>query len=341
MDYTSGTTRRSRPNNANESHNTNVNYPYGSYDAYETNSQPYSANMYSGGPSVYDPNGPQLFEDTSAQFDAHNTYDPYMNSGNNFVPQMFNQNMGNASNLFNQQLILTAGQQLLTNPMAAAAIDQYGQNLVNKGKSWVGSNLKYYFAVDTSYVLKKLGLVFFPFTHKDWSIRYNTNESVAPRDDINSPDLYIPMMAFVTYILFSAYLLGIQNRFSPEVLSIQASSALAWLFIEVIIVMVSLYLFSISCSLGFFHTIAFGGYKYVCIVPLLLMSTFDRMGYYILLLYCSLSLGFFLLKSLHIAVQNNTQTSVTNQSRNGLYLVIVICLLQPIVMYFLTRHFIV
>ena len=28
------------------------------------------------------------------------------------------------------------------------------------------SKLKYYFAVDTSYVVKKLGLLVFPFTHK-------------------------------------------------------------------------------------------------------------------------------------------------------------------------------
>ena len=101
---------------------------------------------------------------------------------------------------------------------------------------------------------------------KDWSSRYNPNDSVAPRDDLNSPDLYIPTMAFVTYILVSGYLLGIQNRFSPEVLSIQASSALAWLIIEVVVVLLSLYLLSISCSLGFFHLIAFGGYKFVWFV---------------------------------------------------------------------------
>jgi hypothetical protein len=64
-----------------------------------------------------------------------------MSGANTFVPQMYGQNPPNASNLFNQQLLLTAGQQLLSNPMAAAALDQYGHNLVTKGKSWVGSNV--------------------------------------------------------------------------------------------------------------------------------------------------------------------------------------------------------
>ncbi|CAG2100107.1 unnamed protein product [Medioppia subpectinata] len=346
MAYNSGATHRSRnPNaNPNPNHNQNPNqdnYPYGSYDGFDANSQQFSGPFYTPS-SPYDPSGPQLFEDTSAQhFNQQNTYDPYMNSGNTFMPQMYGQNPSNAPNLFNQQLLLTAGQQLLANPMAAAAIDQYGQNLVNKGKSWVGSNVKYYFAVDTSYVFKKLLLLFFPFTHKDWSTHYNPNEAIAPRDDLNSPDLYIPTMAFVTYILVSGYILGIQNRFSPELLGIQASTAMAWLIIEVIIVLLSLYLSSISCSLGFFHAIAFGGYKYVCIVALLLVSMpFDKIGYYVMFAYCSLSLGFFLLRSLHIAMQANTQTGVPNDSRNGLYLAMILCLLQPIVMYFLTKNFV-
>ena len=33
--------------------------------------------------------------------------------------------------------------------------------------------LKYYFAVDTSYVAKKLGVLLFPFTRSDWAIKYN------------------------------------------------------------------------------------------------------------------------------------------------------------------------
>jgi hypothetical protein len=51
---------------------------------------------------------------------------------------------------------------------------QYGEALVDSGKQLVGqglekyvpvSRLKYYFAVNTGYVTKKLGLLFFPFTH--------------------------------------------------------------------------------------------------------------------------------------------------------------------------------
>lgn len=52
---------------------------------------------------------------------------------------------------------------------------QYGNQLAAQGREVVErelekyvpiSNLRYYFAVDTRYVLKKLLLIVFPFTHK-------------------------------------------------------------------------------------------------------------------------------------------------------------------------------
>merc|ERR1719384_635556 len=61
--------------------------------------------------------------------------------------------------------------------------------------------LKYYFAVDNTYVTKKLALLMFPFAHSDWSIRYNHDEPVQPRFELNAADLYIPSMTFVSYIL--------------------------------------------------------------------------------------------------------------------------------------------
>ena len=56
-----------------------------------------------------------------------------------------------------------------------------------------------YFNVSTSYVVRKLRLLVFPWRHKPWSRQMRRNEvsgSVEgfkpPREDINAPDLYIP-----------------------------------------------------------------------------------------------------------------------------------------------------
>ena len=98
------------------------------------------------------------------------------------------------------------------------------------------SHLKTYFAVDTNYVLKKLSILLFPFVHKDWTVHYQQTEPIAPRLEINAPDLYIPgrskakifprlpdltrmlspsilaVMGFVTYVLVSGLVLGTQQR---------------------------------------------------------------------------------------------------------------------------------
>ena len=61
------------------------------------------------------------------------------------------------------------------NPVFTNMAKQYGESMIGQGKEMVDeklqkfvtvSKLKYYFAVDTSYVFKKLGLLLFPFTHK-------------------------------------------------------------------------------------------------------------------------------------------------------------------------------
>ncbi|KAG7248338.1 hypothetical protein CRUP_017045, partial [Coryphaenoides rupestris] len=86
------------------------------------------------------------------------------------------------------------------------------------------------------YVGKKLGLL-------NWEVSYQQDTPVAPRFDINAPDLYIP--------------------FSPELLGVQASSAFVWLIMEVLAVLLSLYLVTVNTDLTTVDLLAFSGYKYV------------------------------------------------------------------------------
>ncbi|KAG8536936.1 hypothetical protein GDO81_025381, partial [Engystomops pustulosus] len=111
-------------------------------------------------------------------------------------------------------------QAFLSEPMSNFAM-AYGSSLATQGKEMVDKNidriipvnkLKYYFAVDTVYVGKKIGLLLFPYMHQDWEVRYQQDIPVAPRFDVNAPDLYIPVMAFITYILVAGLALGTQNK---------------------------------------------------------------------------------------------------------------------------------
>lgn len=52
-------------------------------------------------------------------------------------------------------------------------------------------------------------------------------------------------------------------RFSPEVLGLCASTALVWIVIEVLALLLSLYLLTVHTDLSTFDLIAYSGYKYV------------------------------------------------------------------------------
>jgi hypothetical protein len=85
---------------------------------------------------------------------------------------------------------------------------------------------------------------------------------VPPKLDVNAPDMYIPIMAFVTYLLIVGVSLGMQKKFTPEVLGLQASSALGWFIFEIFLIFLSLQILSIKSALKTFDVMAFCGYKY-------------------------------------------------------------------------------
>lgn len=106
-----------------------------------------------------------------------------------------------------------------------------------------------------------------------------------PRHDVNAPDLYIPgiyfflllpylyvipnsllAMAFLTYILLVGFIMGTEDKFTPEVLTLAASSALFFNFIQVLFLRLGFYLLSINMqelciSLG--DLIAYSSYQNV------------------------------------------------------------------------------
>ncbi|KAM8769176.1 protein YIF1B isoform 1-T1 [Acanthopagrus schlegelii] len=244
-------------------------------------------------------------------------------------------------------------QSILSDPMSNLAM-AYGSSLASQGREMVDKNLdrfipisklKYYFAVDTVYVGKKLGLLVFPYMHENWEVSYQQDTPVAPRFDVNAPDLYIPAMGFITYVLVAGLALGTQNKFSPELLGVQASSALVWLIMEVLAVLLSLYLVTVNTDLTTIDLLAFSGYKYVgMIIGVVAGLMFGRPAYYLSLLWCCVAIFVFMIRTLRLkllseaAAEGRLVRGTRNQLR--MYLTMSIAAAQPIFMYWLTYHLI-
>ncbi|XP_055522181.1 protein YIF1A [Leucoraja erinacea] len=290
--------------------------------------QPPKQRMRGVNPNMMDPN--QLFDDTSAS--QHPQPSGYAVQGIDIGLPMNN---------------------FLSEPVANVAM-AYGTTIASQGKDMVHkelnrfvsiNKLKYFFTVDTRYVAKKLRLLIFPYTHQNWELGYHADTRLTPREDFhaNAPDLYIPTMAFITYILLAGVALGIQKRFSPEVLGMCASTALVWIIIEVLALVLALYLISVHTDLTTFDLIAYSGYKYVGIIFTILSGLlFGRDGYYLALAWTSCAIMFFLVRSLRMKVLSSTGAATSHSSKNRLrmYVTLALAAFQPIVSYWLTVHLI-
>ncbi|KAL1460787.1 hypothetical protein WDU94_012736 [Cyamophila willieti] len=249
---------------------------------------------------------------------------------------------------------------IISNPLVTNVMKEYGENIMKSaGDQVLGrvGGLKYYFAVDTRYVMRKLKLLMFPFLHKDWGVQYEQDQPVQPRYEINAPDLYIPTMAYVTYILLAGLVLGIQNRFSPEKLGLHATTATLWICGELGVEYIMLYLTNIQTNLKFWDLLAYAGYKYVgIIVAILIGQLFQWTGYLVCISYCALALAFFMMRSLKSRVMESPVVQQQNVSSYGgqpvsppppvhgttrrMYFLVLVALAQPLLMLYLSYHLI-
>ncbi|KAH6630421.1 YIF1-domain-containing protein [Chaetomium sp. MPI-SDFR-AT-0129] len=167
------------------------------------------------------------------------------------------------------------------NDPAAQLASQFGQTAFRQGQEYIEQNvnrfvnvsaLKHYFIVTNSYVINKLFLVLFPWRHKPWTRRQATGPSgqeawyLPPRDDINSPDMYIPVMSLVTYIFLQALISGLKGQFQPELFGYIATTALVAVIVEILGLKLGCYLLSISNESQLLDLVAYSGYKFVGVI---------------------------------------------------------------------------
>ncbi|KAL7552727.1 hypothetical protein ACHAWF_015963 [Thalassiosira exigua] len=179
--------------------------------------------------------------------------------------------------------------------------------------------LRPYFAVDNSYVKRKMAKVLFPFAFRDWA----RQEEVAPgspdgapryappQRDENAPDLYIPSMSLLTYALLCALCYGNAGKFDPEVLPDVTSKCVMFQILEVVAIRVGFYL--MEAPVAILDLICYTGYKYLglCVNMLsgLTMGHFLKYGhrsYYFTYLWTATAVSYFILKVMANCIPRKT-----------------------------------
>ncbi|KAF9192462.1 hypothetical protein BGZ51_005474 [Haplosporangium sp. Z 767] len=226
---------------------------------------------------------------------------------------------------------------------------QFGRSAVMAGQEYVEQNLNRwvnraalqpYFNVSNAYVVNKLKLLLFPWRHKTWTRILKRSETTAemigylsPRDDLNAPDLYIPVMAFVTYVLLIGISAGTSNKFSPEILGPTASSALAVILLEFTMIKLCIYLLNITSEVPILDLLAYSGYKFVGIIVSIIiqLSSAPRYAFWSVFLYTGAATGFFLLRSLKYVILpevSSAGTVLPPQRKRRIHFLICLSVLQ-------------
>lgn len=204
------------------------------------------------------------------------------------------------------------------------------------------NSLKIYFAVNNSYVVKKLMMILHPMGVKksqNWTRKSAESDGydqtgdirtkwALPRDDTCAPDLYIPLMSFVTYVLLYGFWTGmsmtrnpkglLNDAFSPEILITAVWRCFVVQICEVVVTMGGLSL--INGSLPILDIFSYTGYKYVGLCVGIIARLFGSTIGTLVGLYTASMLSFFFLKTMVSIVPPSEQSNSVALSRHWVLL---------------------
>lgn len=117
---------------------------------------------------------------------------------------------------------------------------------------------------------------------------------------MNAPDLYIPLMSFITYALLVGYVKGTHNNFTPEVLIQAVWSCLLIQMIEIGVIKIGLSM--LQTTLPFLDLFSYTGYKYTGLCITSLSRIFGSTFYFLASIYTSVAIAYFVLKTMAASV---------------------------------------
>jgi len=85
--------------------------------------------------------------------------------------------------------------------------------------------LKPYFEIDNQYIINKIKILILPFLYKEPQVGTELEGEAIPKERIDFPDLYLPTMSFMTYILLVTLNIVFSSGadFHPDILGYKAS----------------------------------------------------------------------------------------------------------------------
>mmetsp|Transcript_17433 Transcript_17433/g.25176 ORF Transcript_17433/g.25176 Transcript_17433/m.25176 type:complete len:365 (+) Transcript_17433:46-1140(+) len=204
--------------------------------------------------------------------------------------------------------------------------------------------LRQYFAVDNYYVKRKMQKILVPFFNKQWARQVSNPgapgmppQFAPPNIDENAPDLYIPSMALITYVLLCALCYGTAGKFNPEVLPDVCTKCFVTQIIEVLVIRACFY--TMQAPVAILDLFSYTGYKYLglCVNMLAGMASghfgFGHTAYYLFFLWTASAVAFFMLRTM----ANNIPTTTASTGPKRELMVFLFAGSQFLTMWFVSQ----
>ena len=244
----------------------------------------------------------------------------------------FNNNMNNSSmNFWNPAMTMAANAAVsggigdMNSQVMMNVAESMGKEFLQKGwakavpgleRSMLG--LRPYFAVDNSYVKRKMTKVLFPFLFRDWARQEKIEPTpdglsvyALPQQDENAPDLYIPSMSLLTYVLLCGLCYGNAGHFDPEVLPDVTTKCIVTQVLEMIAIRIGFYL--MEAPVAILDLFSYTGYKYLGLSLNMLSGLvvghflgYGHRTYYFTYLWTATAVSYFILKVMANCIPRRT-----------------------------------
>lgn len=159
-----------------------------------------------------------------------------------------------------------------------------------------------------------------------------------PIADDNAPDLYIPSMSLITYVLLCAFCYGTAGQFNPEVIPDVCTKCFFAQLLEVIAIRVGFYM--MQTDVPFLDLWSYTGYKYTGLCINMMVGILGRLfelggttTYYASFLWTASAAAFLMLKIMSHTVP--LQTAASGPKREVMVLTFAAC--QPVIMWFVSQ----
>lgn len=124
-----------------------------------------------------------------------------------------------------------------------------GSKYLSSTSEWLSFNfLKPYFSINNRYLFRKIKQIFLPFLYKEPELTdeedFEDNQFSIAKSRIEYPDLYLPLVSFMTYVLMITFNFAYSNgeEFDPDYLGTKCSKNFILIAAHVLILKACKYL---------------------------------------------------------------------------------------------------